>query len=200
MGERAVHPELPKNLVLIGGRGCGKSSIAKRIARANRRFMLFSLDALVRYEAGGATIPQIVEREGWKGFRKREWEVVRKVAAFEGEALIDTGGGVVAELDSEGNERFSEKKVDALRRHGCVVYLSRSIDVLEAKVASDPNRPALSSAVSFRAVMERREPWYRKAAHHVVECGDRTKNDLAEEVLAWFYGEVGARTEQATGE
>jgi len=192
MGESAAHPELPKNLVLIGGRGCGKSSIAKRLARSNRRFMLFSLDALVRYESGAATIAQIVANEGWEGFRRREWEVVRKVAAFEGEALIDTGGGVVAELDAAGNERYSEKKVDALRRHGRVVYLSRAIDVLEAKVATDPNRPTLSTTDSFRAVMERREPWYRQAAHHVIDCGDRTKNDIADEVLAWFYAEIGA--------
>ena len=52
MGSREEHPELAKNLVLIGGRGCGKSSVAKRLARCNRHFMLFSLDAMIRYEAG----------------------------------------------------------------------------------------------------------------------------------------------------
>jgi shikimate kinase len=192
MDERTAHPELSKNLVLIGGRGCGKSSIAKRLARANRRFMLLSLDALVRYEAGGVTIPAIVAREGWKGFRKREWEVVQKVAAFEGEALIDTGGGVVVELDADGNEHFGKAKVTALRRHGIVVYLSRPIEELEAKISSDPDRPALSTSDSFRKVMKRREPWYRKAAHRIVDCGDRTKNDLADDILAWFYEEIGA--------
>ena len=102
MGDRVEHPPLKKNLVLIGGRGCGKSSLAKRLARANRHFMLFSLDALVRYEADGAKIPEIVAREGWPGFRARELAVVEKVAAIEGGALIDAGGGVVVELDRDG--------------------------------------------------------------------------------------------------
>ena len=79
MALRTEHSEVVRNLALIGGRGCGKSSIAKRLARTNRNFMLFSLDALVRYEAGGSTIPEIVERDGWLGFRDREFEVVEKV-------------------------------------------------------------------------------------------------------------------------
>ena len=191
MVHQSEHPTLGKNLVLIGGRGCGKSSIAKRLARCNRHFMLFSLDALVRYEAGAASIPEIVAREGWRGFRARELAVVRKMAAFEGGALIDAGGGVVAELDDEGSERYSEEKVDALRRHGRLVYLRRSLGYLEERIADDDGRPALSSGESFRAIMERREPWYRRAAHRVVECGERPKSEIAAEILDGFYRDLG---------
>src|SRR5438552_10923594 len=137
MGERVDHPELKKNLVLIGGRGSGKSSLAKRLARTNRHFMLFSLDALIRYEADGSNIPAIVAREGWAGFRARELAVVEKVAAIEGGALIDTGGGVVVELDRDGRERYSALKIDALRRHGRVVYLHRTLDYLAERADED---------------------------------------------------------------
>jgi shikimate kinase len=187
MGERVEHPELKKNLVLVGGRGSGKSSLAKRLARTNRRFMLFSLDALIRYEADGANIPAIVAREGWAGFRARELAVVEKVAAIEGGALIDTGGGVVVELDRDGRERYSARKVDALRRHGRVVYLHRALDYLEERADDDENRPTLSGDETFRSVMKRRDPWYRQAADHVIECGNRSKTALAREILDWFY-------------
>jgi shikimate kinase len=191
MGERAEHPALKKNLVLIGGRGCGKSSLAKRLARANRHFMLFSLDALVRYEAQGATIPEIVAREGWPGFRARELAVVEKVAAIEGGALIDAGGGVVVEVDRDGHERYSARNVDALRRHGRIVYLHRDVDYLATRVEEDANRPALSRDESFRQIMKRRDPWYRRAADHVLECGDRSKGALARAILTWFYRDLG---------
>ena len=187
MAERLRHPVLTKNLVLVGGRGSGKSSLAKRLARTNRHFMLFSLDALIRYEADGAKIPKIVEREGWAGFRERELAVVEKVAAIEGGALIDAGGGVVVELDRDGRERYSARNVDALKRHGRIVYLHRSIDYLERRSDEDENRPALSGDETFRQIMKRRDPWYRRAADHVVECDERSKSALAREVLDWFY-------------
>ena len=190
MPQRVEHPPLKKNLVLIGARGCGKSSLAKRLARVNRHFMLFSLDALIRYEANGAKIPEIVASEGWSGFRARELAVVEKVAAIEGGALIDTGGGVVVELDRSGAERYSARKVDALRRHGRIVYLHRPVDYLADRAESDGDRPSLGDE-PFREIMKRRDPWYRRAADHVIECGERSKTALARDVLAWFYRDLG---------
>ncbi len=198
MGERADNPPLKKNLVLVGGRGCGKSSLAKRLARANRHFILFSLDALVRYEANGAKIPEIVTREGWTGFRARELAVVEKVAAIEGGALIDAGGGVVVELDRNGAERYSARKVDALKRHGRIVYLHRPIDYLVERAEDDENRPPLSGDETLQQILKRRDPWYRRAADHVIECGERSKGALTHEILTWFYRDQGISRGQRT--
>lgn len=191
MTTRTPHPALTKSLALIGGRGCGKSSIAKRLARCNRHFLLFSLDALIRYEADGRTIPEIVEQEGWTSFREREYEVVRRVSAFEGGALIDCGGGVVVDLDPEGREIFSQRKVEALRRNALVVYLARDVDYLIARIGDDPDRPDLSAIEGFREIMARRDPWYRAAADLVLDCGDRSKTVLTREILTWFYDRIG---------
>lgn len=181
------HPELLKNLVLIGGRGCGKSSVAKRVLRKNRNFMLFSLDALIRYEAGGLSIPAIVEREGWEGFRDLEFRVVERLEPFQEGALLDCGGGVVVDLDEHGEEVFSQRKVNSFRRNGLVVYLRRDPEYLIERIGQDPNRPKLSDTRSFSNLMARRDAWYQKASDLVVECGDRSKNDLVDLVLDWFY-------------
>ncbi len=175
-----------RNLVLIGGRGCGKSALARRAQRLNKHFTLLPLDALIRYEAGGLTIPAIVETQGWRQFRELEYRVVEKAAAFPSGALIDCGGGVVVDLDENGDEVFSERKVRALRRHGLLVYLQRDVAYLARRIHGDPDRPELSERASFREIMERRDPWYRQAAHYVLACGERSKRDLVRELLDWF--------------
>jgi len=182
---------LSHNLVLIGGRGCGKSSVARRIARRERRFQLYSLDGLVRYEAGGGAIPELVEERGWEGFRALEREVVRKVSAFRGGALVDCGGGVVVDLDADGREVYSEEKVEALRRHGLVVYLYRDPRALLERVRDDPQRPPLSDSRSFLEIMAQRDPWYRRAADRVLECEELSKREIADRILAWFRARVG---------
>ncbi len=189
--KRTKHPEIHCNLALIGGRGCGKTSISKRIALANRGFQFFSTDALIRYEAGGQTIPEIVEAHGWRRFRDLEFEVLDKLVKMRSGVLLDCGGGITVDLDEQGDEIFSERKVERLRADSIVVYLKRDHQFLADKIAGDTNRPDLSETKSFLEIMARREPWYVQAAHHVVECGDASKNEIATEILKIFYHENG---------
>eukprot|EP00227_Mantoniella_beaufortii_P015526 CAMPEP_0197578006 /NCGR_PEP_ID=MMETSP1326-20131121/2417_1 /TAXON_ID=1155430 /ORGANISM="Genus nov. species nov., Strain RCC2288" /LENGTH=372 /DNA_ID=CAMNT_0043141153 /DNA_START=216 /DNA_END=1334 /DNA_ORIENTATION=- len=161
------------NLILIGGRGSGKSSVCRRLLAADKRFKLFCLDDMIVYEAG-MSIPQIVEKHGWHYFRDLEYEVCRKAgAAFDGWTLIDAGGGVMVDLDKEGNELYSARKIDALKRGGVgkVVYVKRDVDYLMGRIAGDTNRPSLSDQSSFKQIMDRRDPWYLQAADFVVEGG-----------------------------
>ena len=178
--------------MLLGGRGSGKSSISRRILRQNKHFSLFSLDDLVRYESGGRSIPEIVQAEGWAGFRELEYQVVLKASSFQSGALIDCGGGVVVDIDEDGREYFSERKVEALRRHGEIVYLYRDFDYLAERIAGDPNRPNLSDSDSFVEIMQRRDPWYRAAADRVVDCGRKSKKQLVRRILKEFFRGAGA--------
>jgi shikimate kinase len=157
--------------------------------------MLFSLDDLIRYEAGGLTIPEIVAAEGWSRFREREYAVVKKVSAFERGALLDCGGGVVVDLDENGEEVYSERKVARLREHGLVVYLRRRTSYLVERISGDANRPSLSDESSFRDIMKARHPWYRAAADFEIDCADLSKTQITQLVLAWFYDRTGVEPE-----
>ncbi len=191
MSARTPHPQVACNLALMGGRGSAKSSISKRLALRNRNFKLFSLDDLICYEAAGRSIPEIVDAEGWGGFRKREYAALHKLAAFDRGALIDCGGGVVVDLDDSGEEIYSERKVELLRENGLLVYLRRDSDYLYNRISGDPNRPLLSGKKSFREIMKLRHPWYREAADFEVDCADLTKDEIAALILAWFYDRTG---------
>ena len=60
-----------KNIVLIGMRGSGKTTIGAILAGCLHR-ELIPMDALIVYEAG-MTIPQIVENQGWKRYYCHRW-------------------------------------------------------------------------------------------------------------------------------
>ena len=104
-------------MVLIGGRGCGKSSVCRLLRAADKRFTLLNLDEMIARKAG-TSIPEIVQGKGWVYFRELEFQVCREVAGqavCDGEwLLIDAGGGVVVDLDEEGNEMYSTRKVGGL--------------------------------------------------------------------------------------
>jgi shikimate kinase len=208
------------SLILIGGRGCGKSALCKRLVASDPRFDLRVLDDMIVEEAG-MSIPKIVKEKGWRWFRDAEFSACERVALRARErrrvgdsegnpylwTLIDAGGGVVVDLDLNGNEVFSERKVDALRgavtqtgaRENVLVYLRRDVGYLVNRTSGDKNRPPLSDTVSFAKLMERRNAWYFRAADYVVDATGgavesevKTKREIKEEVLEYFYAETGA--------
>lgn len=181
-------PQVDRNLVFIGGRRTGKTSISMRVKKYSREFTLLSTDALIRCAYNGLTIAEIIDKVGWRRFRETEYEVVCNVARFPHSTVIDAGGGVVVDLDRKGNEIYSKRKVKKLKKHGLIVYLRRSPDEIAAKACDRDDRPQLAADREFLEIMRRREPWYLKAADHVIDCAGKTKKQICEEALLWFYG------------
>ncbi len=66
------------NVVLIGYRGTGKSTVGKVIA-ARLGCELLSTDAEI-VKSAGQTIPQIVEQHGWEYFRDLETKMCQGLA------------------------------------------------------------------------------------------------------------------------
>ena len=191
-----------KNVAIIGGRGCGKSSICRRLLAHDKRFKLMSLDDLIVYEES-MSIPEIVSKHSWNYFRDVEYKCCRKAAnAFEEFTLIDCGGGICVDLDPEtGEEIYSERKINALKETAMVVFIKRDVDYLASKIAGDANRPSLSETNSFKEIMARREPWYERAADLILDGSlesSSDKNEMAlvkkkkigKEILRYFYAKA----------
>ncbi len=163
--------------MLIGFRATGKTSVGALLARALERPFV-DLDQELVAEAG-MSVAEIVRREGWPGFRRREKELVRRFAPTGG-LVLATGGGVV--LDPEN--------VAVLRQHGLVVWLTAPPQVIRRRLAADgataAGRPGLSGGdplAEVEAILAQREPLYRAAADLVMDTAGLTPEEVAGRIL-----------------
>ena len=170
------------NIQLIGMRGVGKSNVARRLSVLTK-MPVMATDTLVTYESG-LTVPQFVEVHGWAAFRDLEHVILGKLASLDG-IIVDCGGGIIVEI-VEGQETYSERNVDVLRRMGPIVWLRGDIARLAAKTAGDPTRPSLDATRSAEAVMRAREPWYAQAAEWSVDVEPGRRQQAAMAVAAHY--------------
>lgn len=171
------------NLILIGMRGAGKSSVSRRLAVLTKRSVLSS-DLLIEYENGGKSIADIVAAHNgdWRWFRDHEFEVVKKITRLDN-AIIDCGGGVVVDLDEKGEEIFSQRKVGLLKQSGVVVWLKGDIARLAAKTKNGASRPSLHDRHSVEEMMTRRLPFYKKAADLTINIDGKNRLEIAESIV-----------------
>ena len=187
------------NINLIGMRGVGKSNVARRLSVLSKRPVM-STDTLIEYEAGVTIAEFVAAHNGdWRAFRDAEFEVLGRLSKMD-DLIVDCGGGVIVDLEDDGEESFSSRKVGLLRSAGPVVWLAGDIPRLAAKTAADSTRPSLHARLDAEQVMRRREPFYQRAAdvRYFVERGDRQQVAAA---IAQRFGLVAsARTSVTTPE
>jgi shikimate kinase len=162
---------------------------ARRLADRHRELRPLDLDALVVAEAGGRPVAEIVEEGGWGLWRDLEHRVLERETAKAAPALVDCGGGIVVDLDENNQEVFSARKSEILGRHCRVAYLRCDAELLWSRIGKDPNRPALSADHSFQSLMERRQPWYERAADWIIDADTLSPEDLARAIGQWFFAE-----------
>jgi shikimate kinase len=168
------------NLVLIGYRGSGKSSVGRALAeRLGREFA--DTDAEIERRAGTA-IADIFRTQGEPAFRSLERQVVADLAAREG-LVLATGGGVV----------LDPANVAALRRNGKVAWLRCGAEDLARRIAADPatrrTRPDLTPVGGLeevRRLLAVRTPLYEGAADWIADSDARPVEAIAADLAARF--------------
>lgn len=162
------------NLVLVGYRGTGKSSVARELS-AYLEMPRVSLDEeLVR--RSGQSISSLVEQHGWEHFRDLEQSLIAELAQTDGN-ILDCGGGVV--------ER--SQNIKALRAAGTVFWLTASTQSIVQRISGGTDRPSLTGALSFteevESVLRRRYPLYVALAHVRIDTERATPKDVARRIL-----------------
>jgi shikimate kinase len=176
-------PAQPPNLVLIGYRGTGKTSVGARLAEVLQRPFV-DLDQVLIREAG-RSVADIVAQGGWPEFRRLERELVARYREARG-LVLATGGGVILDPDN----------VVALRENGILIWLIANPAVIQARLAQDQprdaNRPSLTGGDAIRevaAVAEARAPLYQAAAQISIDTTHQSVGQVVKLVLASLQSE-----------
>jgi shikimate kinase len=188
---RSTEPNLQQarqpNIVLIGYRATGKTSVGAGLAEA-LHCPFVDLDQVLVREAG-RSVADIVAQDGWDEFRRLEKELVARYRDTRGHVLA-TGGGVI----------LDPKNVTALRKNGILIWLTAEPAAIQARLAQDQprdaNRPSLTGADTVQeveAVLQERAPLYQAAAQMSVDTTHRSVSQVVKLVLAALKSEEASK-------
>lgn len=149
-----------RGIFLIGFSGTGKSAVAALVG-ARLGWAVHDLDRTIAGQAG-MTVPEIFQREGEPGFRRREAEALRAVSSA-GRFVVATGAG--AAVSAENRALMGER--------GWIVSLEARPETIHRRIqrqlgrsAPDAVRPLLDAPdplEKIRALKQSRQPIYALA-------------------------------------
>lgn len=165
------------NVVLIGYRCSGKTSVGKLIAhKLGRRFV--DTDDLIIGKAG-CSVNEMVKEKGWPYFRDIEKDVIKEVSEQDNLVIATGGGAVITDINMEN-----------LKANGFIVWLDANIDTIKRRLEGDnrstESRPSLTGnnpVDETTEVMEKRGPLYSKACNMKVDTSKMNINDVADMVI-----------------
>ncbi len=162
------------NIVLIGMRGSGKTTVAAALAKKTGRQQL-DIDSIMVKKIGINT-PQIVEKHGWAYFRQQESEIAQELSELEN-TIISTGGGII----------LKPENITALRRNGLLIFLQASAEVLVDRLGDSYDRPPLTSQASLPAevqqVLDQRRGMYQTVADITIDTNAASPEEVADQII-----------------
>ncbi len=168
------------NIILIGHRSSGKTSVGKRLAeRLSCPF--YDTDRLIEQETS-LTVGRLVSEGGWPLFRQKEKEIVGKLDLLKN-CVIATGGGMVMDL----------RNASKLKGLGIVAWLVADAETIRKRMLSDPatvnGRPSLSGADFLKEtelLLAQRNPVYRNLADYAVDTSKKGIDQVAEDIYRFI--------------
>jgi shikimate kinase len=166
---------MSRNIVLIGCRGVGKTTMAKKIGKKLNRIVL-STDGI--FEDRFGAIGNYVAKNGWKSFRKIESKIIDGITSTN--AVIDCGGGVVE----------NENNIKRLRKNGVIFWLKAPVPKIIERIKDDKNRVSLTGKKSavheVEEVLAKRSPLYEKSADFVIDTGSKSLSKISEYIISLY--------------
>ncbi|GAX60641.1 shikimate kinase [Candidatus Scalindua japonica] len=165
------------NIVLIGFRGTGKSTVGKLLSKRLERDFIDS-DQYIE-SITGKTIKSIFEDDGEEGFRKIEADTIAELSKVDNK-VISAGGGVV----------LKEENVRNLKEKGFLVLLEATPEIIYKRISQDEKttqqRPSLTDKTpldEIRHLIAIREHAYSNAADYTINTSYVSCEDIVNEII-----------------
>lgn len=167
------------NIVLIGFRGSGKTTIARKLVKKlnlkdSINMNLMIMDDLIVNKVK-LSINDIVAKYGWERFRDLENEVVKELSDMDN-IIIDTGGGVI----------LRDENIKNLKKNGFIIWLKINKETIIERIGDSNNRPSLTNKgfiEEIEDVLKMREPIYRNAADYIIDTSYKNIDEIVDEIL-----------------
>lgn len=161
-------------LFLTGFMACGKSTLARALARKVPGLRVIDLDEAIEVEAG-CSVSRFFETHGEEAFRRLESDVLRRVS--QSGCIVACGGGTPCRPEN----------MSFMLDCGTVVWLRASVDITIERLRLAPGqRPKLDSLLNdtprlkaaIESMLAQREQHYARA--HAIF--DANRLDTAEQI------------------
>lgn len=157
----------PRNIVLAGFMGTGKSTVGQLVADFIGWHFVDTDDEII--QRVGLTIPEIFGQQGEAGFRRYERIVCQSISARD-KQVIATGGGMI--IDPMNRE--------ILLKSGFLVCLSAPPDVIRERIENEAGRPL---AKNWQTILEQRQSIYDSLPYQI-DTNELSPREVAEKVIA----------------
>ena len=172
------------NLILIGFRGTGKTTIGKMLAQRLGKEFVDADEYLEQKE--GKTIKDIFAEGGEKLFREIETHVIAELCRLD-DRVVATGGGAI----------LREENVRAFKKSGIVILLEADTDTIYKRIHKDTlteqRRPNLTNQGGYQEIeylLEYRKPLYNRTADFVINTTSMSAVDAANKIITFLHNHV----------
>lgn len=162
------------NIVLIGMRGSGKTSVANILSK-KLSLPTFDTDRMLE-EKVGMTLADFVKNNGWDAFRDKETEIVKDLTNVT-DTIISTGGGII----------LRKKNIENLHKNGTFILLQTSVDTMVKRIKHSKERPALTDKKTLEEELEEvwkeRKEIYKRNADIIVITDNKSPQEVTAEII-----------------